>query len=322
MKSLKKGKRYQKKQKSNKKLIFIVSLIFAILVFGFFQIFKNNQQKEEQGEETFAEIEIQEPIVIEPSEDTTIQKLIQTEQEKYHLTDKNFAFFYYRIEDKKYYFYNQDTTFTAASTVKVPVAMLYYDKINQGEMTLDSTLVYSKGTYEAGGGTTASTYKIGQKIPISFLLKQSIINSDNTAVNILIKNIGQKQYRYEIAEYTDEKEKLPIEFYSNNLITASFAYKVIDHLYQNQTQYTQLIEDMKQSSFGEYLKKYITQYEVAHKYGSYNGYVHDYGFVLSQEPYLIGIFTKNVTNADEVIAKISLDVLNETEKIIVETDNK
>ena len=69
---------------------------------------------------------------------------------------------------------------------------------------------------------------------------------------------------------------------------------------------------MKQSSNGEYLKKYISDYEVAHKYGSYNGYVHDYGIVFGEDTYLIGVFTKNVSNADELIAKISLDVLNET----------
>ena len=63
---------------------------------------------------------------------------------------------------------------------------------------------------------------------------------------------------------------------------------------------------------GQYLKKYIKDYEIAHKYGSYNGYVHDYGIVFTDTPYLIGIFTKNIPNSDELIASISSDVLNLT----------
>ena len=67
---------------------------------------------------------------------------------------------------------------------------------------------------------------------------------------------------------------------------------------------------MKQSSFGEYLKKYITEYDVAHKYGSYAGNVHDYGIVFADSPYLIGVYTQNVPNADELIANISRQVLD------------
>ena len=67
---------------------------------------------------------------------------------------------------------------------------------------------------------------------------------------------------------------------------------------------------MKKSSFGEYLKKYITECDVAHKYGSYAGNVHDFGIVFSDSPYLIGVYTLNVPDADELIANISRKVLD------------
>ena len=71
-----------------------------------------------------------------------------------------------------------------------------------------------------------------------------------------------------------------------------------------------MIGYMKQSSFGEYLKKYISEYDVAHKYGSYAGNVHDYGIVFADSPYLIGVYTQNVPGADELIANISRQVLD------------
>ena len=152
---------------------------------------QNEESSGESNGEGENEEKQEEPVV--PSEDEEIKNLITEIKTANNLTTNNFAFFYYNPETQKYYFDNQDKYFTAASTVKVPVAMLYYDKIKNGELTLESKLQYTSDDYEAGGGTTASTYKVGSYIPISFLLEQSIINSDNTAVNILIDGIGYRK---------------------------------------------------------------------------------------------------------------------------------
>ena len=247
---------------------------------------------------------------IEPMEDEDFKILIESEMAKYGFNENNFAFFYYNIDDKKYYFYNENSYFTAASTIKVPVAMYYYDEINAGTYTTDSKLLYEQGDYEAGGGTTASLYSVGDYVPLGYLLEQAIINSDNTAINILIGNLGYSNARRGITKYSDEI--VPEDFYSSNITSARYSYDVINYLYEHQDSYQKLIEDMKQSSMGMYLKEYITDYDVAHKYGSYGGYVHDYGIVYGEKTYLVGIFTRNITDSDEVIASISLDILNYT----------
>ena len=273
---------------------------------------ENQGQEENEGdnantssEESQTEVE-EEPVT--PTEDEEIKSLIAEIKTANNLTADNFAFFYYNPQTQKYYFDNQDQYFKGASTVKVPVAMIYYDKIKNGELTLESTLQYTSDDYEAGGGTTASTYSVGDYIPISFLLEQSIINSDNTAVNILIDRIGYRKCRELMAQYSDEE--FIDDFYTSNLTKASFGFDIINHIYQNQENYQELIGYMKQSSFGEYLKKYISEYDVAHKYGSYAGNVHDYGIVFADSPYLIGVYTQNVPGADELVANISRQVLD------------
>ena len=275
-----------------------------------------NQEQEETGENQEnnadssneeSQTETQE-VPTTPTEDEEIKTLIAEIKTANNLTADNFAFFYYNPQTQKYYFDNQDKYFKGASTVKVPVAMIYYDKIRNGELTEESTLQYTSDDYEAGGGTTASKYKVGNYIPISFLLEQSIINSDNTAVNILIDGIGYRKCRELMAQYSDEE--FIADFYTSNLTKASFGFDIINHIYQNQENYQELIGYMKQSSFGEYLKKYITEYDVAHKYGSYAGNVHDYGILFADSPYLIGVYTQNVPNADELIANISRQVLD------------
>ena len=47
-------------------------------------------------------------------------------------------------------------------------------KINHGDVSLDTKLVYKSSDYEAGTGDTSATYKFGDYIPISFLLEEMI----------------------------------------------------------------------------------------------------------------------------------------------------
>ena len=243
--------------------------------------------------------------------DAEIENIIDDFRIENNLNEDNFAFFYYNIDTNKQYLFNEYTYFTAASTVKLPIAMLYYDKINDGSISASDTLLYKSSCYEAGNGTTNYYYSAGDYVPINFLLKQSIVNSDNTAINILMDNLGSTvECRKQINKYTDET--VSEDFYNSNLTYAKYSFDILNYLYSNMDNYEELIENLKISSNGEYLKKYISDYDVAHKYGSYNGYVHDYGIVFGKSTYLIGVFTKNISNASELISDISLEILNYT----------
>lgn len=312
-----KGRRYKKKYKKkykrdtiNKKKVFMV---VAILFLIFFCIFnkkeKNSAEKSNYSESFTAEEVLVNPI---PVEDVNIKKLIEDLVVEKELNNNNFAMFYYNKSQDKYYFYNENTYFMGASTVKMPVAMVYYDKIQNGEITLEDTITYTSECYETGGGITDYTYSVGDEVPIKFLLEQSVVNSDNTAVNILVENLGYENYRKEIAKYSDLE--LPEEFYKTNITNAKYSYDVVSHLYENIDKYSDLIEYLKISSEGKYLKKYLQNNDVAHKYGSYEGYLHDYGIVFGETNYLIGIFTKNIANADEFIADTSLKIFNVVNK--------
>ena len=294
----------------------ILGLILIIaIIYGGINQFKKidiNKQKNEQESNIQAsnnKIEVE----IEGNESQKMKLLIQELQTKYKLNESNFAFFYYNIQEKEYYFYNKDTYFTGASTIKMPIAMTYYDDINEGTLDKEGSLTYKEGCYEEGNGSTAARYNVGDQVPIKFLIEQSIVNSDNTANNILIENVGYKETKYKIARYAEMD--LPENFYSENITSAQYGYNIVNYLYTHQSKYEELIGLLKKSSGGEYLKKYIKEYDVAHKYGSYDGYVHDYGIVFSENPYLIGVYTKGIANANEVIAKISKKVLEKNKEI-------
>ena len=237
-----------------------------------------------------------------------VKAIVEKYMKEQNLTENNFAFFYYNLSNKEYYFYNENTFFTAASTIKVPIAMIYYEKIKNGELTLDTTLQYKATHYEAGAGATSSRYKPGNNVPISFLLEQMIVNSDNTATQILKSGLGgETEYRKLIANFTNRE--LADNFYNENITSAGYGFDVIKNLYDNRDKYQELIEYMKKSSNGGYLKKNIKDVEIAHKYGSYDRNIHDYGIVYAENPYIIGIFTDGITNAEECIANINEEIL-------------
>ena len=309
--------KHKKQNGRNIKNIICVICIIVLLgvLCGTFYLENRNVSREafvpiESWSAITHEIAVKDSVYLEETEDEEVKALIAQIRSEYGLTSDNFGFFYYNVNRRKYYFYNEKKYFTAASTVKVPVALYYYTKINNGEMSLNDTLTYKAGNFEAGGGDVTNKYKAGSAIPLSVLLEELIVDSDNTANNILISNIGWNKYRYEIAKYSDRE--LSSTFYSSNVTCPGYAYDVMNYVYQNADKYPKLIEDMKKSSFGKYLKEYL-DYDVAHKYGSYNGYVHDYGIIYGKETYLVGVFTKNRTNAPTLIANIGKRVVETVE---------
>lgn len=318
----KKGKRYKVKIINKKKFIrsititiLILVALIAIIVFAILTRNKNeNKTEETQGEVVNSEtenIENQNETNKEENIDTEIQTLIQTIIGQNGLNENNFGFFYYNVNQNIGYEYNENQYFQGASTIKVPVSMLYYDKINAGTMTKESTLKYTQDSYEAGAGTTAARYKIGSSVPLGFLIEQAIVNSDNTAVNIMIKNLGYSNCKKEIQKYSNEE--MPADYYTSNVITPEFEFDIITYLYNNSNNYTELLEYMKKSSNGAYLKGQLPQYEVAHKYGSYSGNVHDYGIIYGKETYIVGIYTDGIANADDLIASIAKQIVDTKE---------
>ena len=325
----KKGK-HSKEEKSKLKVdskvlkiglsIFVIIAI-GIIIYGYIMKSKEEvkEQEEQKEEESMETASIEEPI-IEETVDSNIENLINQIMTENNLNETNFFFFFYNIEEKKYYFYNENTYFTAASTIKVPVAMLYYDKIADGELNLSDTLLYNSDDYEVGDGSTAADYSVGERISISYLLEQTIVNSDNTALNILIHNIGYQKCKEELTKYSDIE--FTEDFYSSNVANVSYYYDVLQYLYQNTDKYSELIEYMKISSGGGYLKANLPQYEVAHKYGSYDGYVHDYGIIYGQNTYLTGVFTNGIANASDLIADIGEQVVTCVEAEELEETNE
>ena len=85
---------------------------------------------------------------------------------------------------------NGDTQLSAASTIKIPVAIVFLEAVDQGKAHLHEQLPLTKSVIGSGPG--AMQYQLGKTASYSALetLTQMIVTSDNTATNMIIQRLG------------------------------------------------------------------------------------------------------------------------------------
>lgn len=206
------------------------------------------------------------------------------------------------LETHTRYVHNENENVFAASIYKLPLAMIYYEKIHAGEYTLDTLFTYEANHYEAGG-PIGNVYAAGEQIALSELLHDLILYSDNTAGHILFENLGGWiAFKEAISKYSDVKQD--DYFYSyDNVLNAAFVSDVLAHLYEHSDDYTQLIANLKMATPDAYLATDVKT-DIAQKYGNYGMYNNAAGIVYGNHPYTIVIFT-SLGNQNTVIGDIN-----------------
>ena len=290
--------------KKNK--IIIIALLSALLIVlcVFAVEMKNTEKKAYQGiseigEDQNTEVENKDNsqfIDMSLAKDTEVyfqENGIDHEKVAYCITD---------LEHNIKYSMNEKDEFIAASIYKLPLAMLYYDKVNEGEYTLDSTFTYS-GYMHEDAGVISSDYGIGSQVPLSDLLNDLIIYSDNDAGHILYENLGGwKEYKEAMTKYTDSISE---NYYTmDNVTTANTMNDVVTYLYDYKEDYKGLIKNMEEAEPGEYLDR-DTQLSMPQKYGMYDSALNSVGFVECNTSYSIVVLTSLGDKGADVMANIN-----------------
>ena len=290
--------------KKNK--IIIISLLSALLIVlcVFAVEMKNTEKKAYQGISEIGEDQNTEVENKDNSQfiDMSLAKDIEAYFQENGIDHEKVA---YCITDLKHnikYSMNEKDEFIAASIYKLPLAMLYYDKVNEGEYTLDSTFTYS-GYMHEDAGVISSDYGIGSQVPLSDLLNDLIIYSDNDAGHILNENLGGwKEYKEAMTKYTDTISE---NYYTmDNVTTANTMNDVVTYLYDHKEDYKGLIKNMEEAEPGEYLDR-DTQLSMPQKYGMYDSALNSVGFVECNTSYSIVVLTSLGDKGADVMANIN-----------------
>src|SRR5687768_1655436 len=99
---------------------------------------------------------------------------------------------------------NPDSVFHAASTMKVPVMIEYFRGIDAGHIKRDQDLLLgttfksivdgSPYSLDAGVDSDSSVFgRVGQRVPLRWLIERMIVRSSNLATNTLIEVLDAKK---------------------------------------------------------------------------------------------------------------------------------
>ena len=290
--------------KKNK--IIIISLLSALLIVlcVFAVEMKNTEKKAYQGISEIGEDQNTEVENKDNSQyiDMSLAKDIEAYFQENGIDHEKVAYCITDLEHNIKYSMNEKDEFIAASIYKLPLAMLYYDKVNEGEYTLDSTFTYS-GYMHEDAGVISSDYGIGSQVPLSDLLNDLIIYSDNDAGHILYENLGGwKEYKEAMTKYTDSISE---NYYTmDNVTTANTMNDVVTYLYDHKEDYKGLIKNMEEAEPGEYLDR-DTQLSMPQKYGMYDSVLNSVGFVECNTSYSIVVLTSLGDKGADVMANIN-----------------
>ena len=290
--------------KKNK--IIIISLLSALLIVlcVFAVEMKNTEKKAYQGISEIGEDQNTEVENKDNSQfiDMSLAKDIEAYFQENGIDHEKVAYCITDLEHNIKYSMNEKDEFIAASIYKLPLAMLYYDKVNEGEYTLDSTFTYS-GYMHDDAGVISSDYGIGSQVPLSDLLNDLIIYSDNDAGHILYENLGGwKEYKEAMTKYTDSISE---NYYTmDNVTTANTMNDVVTYLYDHKEDYKGLIKNMEEAEPGEYLDR-DTQLSMPQKYGMYDSALNSVGFVECNTSYSIVVLTSLGDKGADVMANIN-----------------
>ena len=197
---------------------------------------------------------------------------------------------------------NPDSYIWPASLVKVPLAMAVLKKMEDGTWKLSNELVLLDVDRDDDSGVINESlweYPIGTRFTVERLLKEILTNSDNTAHNILYRNVHADDIEQVI-------EALGIEalFDQSGKASAKEYSRIFRSLYNasylNRQYSQQILEWLDESAFDDFLDNSIPkEVRFAHKYGeNFDVRVYaDSGIVYTpSRPYLITVMVQGDPN--------------------------
>lgn len=121
--------------------------------------------------------------------------------------------FFYDLETGNYIDLNGTESVAAASTIKVPILIAFLAAVDAGEVRLDEAVTLQEDLL-AGGSGALQNQELGTQYTALEVATEMIVNSDNTATNMLINLLGginalNEQFRSWGLEATVLRNPLP-----------------------------------------------------------------------------------------------------------------
>lgn len=253
--------------------------------------------------------------------DPEIETLTSQIEEFLSKQDGTFAVWFQHLQEEDQHFaINEDTLFHAASTMKTPVMIEIFKRVEQGEISLDDSIKVENKFYSIVDGSefrmTLSPDSndpiekmVGEMATIRELNHAMITYSSNLATNILIKLVGAEETTQTMRDLGAERIKVlrgvedlkAFEQGLSNRTTAKDLGIILGHLAHgtavNPELDQQMIEVLKDQYYRDVIPaKLPDEVVVANKTGSITGVEHDSAIIYLPDgsSYVLIFLSKNV----------------------------
>ncbi|MDR6123852.1 hypothetical protein QFZ87_003449 [Bacillus sp. SLBN-46] len=222
------------------------------------------------------------------------------------------------------YSLNSQVQVSAASTIKLPLALFVMKLADEGKIDLNEQLTYQSKHYSGGSGVIQND-KVGSVYTIDELVEKAMTYSDNIAFIMLKERVGPNQFVAFL------KSLGAVNAYpgGRNLTSADDLTLYVVELYQYSNQSAngkKLVEYLEHTVYNTTIPQGIKDVPVAHKVGMIpmNLIYNDAAIIFADEPYTLAITTRGIAyeKSQEVIAEIASIVNNHHQLIAKERSKK
>jgi beta-lactamase class A len=229
---------------------------------------------------------------------------------------------------------NPDSVFHAASTMKVPVLIEYFRAIDAGRIRRDEDLLLdtvfksivdgSPYALDAGVDSDSSVFKrVGQRVPLRWLVERMIVRSSNLATNALIERLDAKRVDATARSLGATHTKVlrgvedgkAFEQGLNNQLSARDLATLMEAIESGKAASAascrEMVDILARQEFNDEIPAGLPPgTRVAHKTGWITGVTHDGAIVYppGRKPYVLVVLTKGIRErpvAQKLIADIS-----------------
>lgn len=219
--------------------------------------------------------------------------------------------------------HNGDRRFVAASTVKIPIMIELFRRIDAGKLALPETYTFRAEDRAPGSGVMLHLHD-GMVFTLGDLVYLMISISDNTATNILIDRVGMDRVNATMRRLgmTDStlgrkmrgRERLAAE--AENWATpddyAAATASVLSHRAASAEACAQMIALLEKQQNDRRIARYLPRTDGPRwgsKTGSLPGVVNDVGFIMTARgPLIISLFCEGQADAhlaEQIIGEVS-----------------
>ncbi|MBR3161414.1 MAG: serine hydrolase [Bacilli bacterium] len=231
------------------------------------------------------------------------------------------AFYYENTNTNNIISYNKDLLFYAASSIKVLICLMILELSEQNKINIEDKLLVTMDDIKRGTGIikeqTKDTYYTIKK-----LIELTITESDNTAYIKLVNLIGKdklKEYGLNLGAKHSMEGKETDSFGAINCTDMIIYWKKIKKYIDSNKKYSKDFKEYLQNTTTKLIdSKYIDNKPFMRKYGSFDVYYHEAGYIEdNNDSYFLIILTRlNQYKYKESFFNKTAKKINEINKLL------